>query len=59
MVLSALQKISGSAPEVKKIDDGVGSDVIAKSFAGSIKIPLLRNLGFIEGDMNGLTMEVS
>ena len=33
--------------------------MIAKSFAGSIKIPLLRNLGCIEGGMNGLTMGVS
>ena len=59
LAVSYLQNISGGTHKVKHFYDRVHSYMIVRSIEGSIKIYILRNLGFIEGYINGLPLGVS
>ena len=56
--VSALQNLAKNAQEIRIFYDRVRSDMISKEMGFQLQTPLLRNLGFIGGDINRQVMVV-
>ena len=59
LVVSALLKLSNTPQEVKKYMTGCAQILLPRQLRVQLQIHILRNLGFIEGNMNRLTLGVS